>query len=73
MVRHYSVDRIEGGTAVLVSDSGTIRKVNISLLPGDACEGAVLKKHGRVYILDKTCEEQKRNKAYDLLNKIIEN
>ena len=46
------IDRIEGGIAVLVGDSGEKAEIPLSDLPAGAHEGSCLRPHGQGFALD---------------------
>lgn len=68
----YCVDRINGGTAVLVPDGGNAFDARLDSLPGGIREGSILILTPEGYVRDEAEEEYRRQKAKKLLDRLFE-
>lgn len=68
----YSVDRIENGMAVLISDDENERILPLTAFDFAVHEGMVLKEEDGVFSTDVDEESERREKAADLLKKILD-
>lgn len=66
----YSLDRIVGETAVLVSDSGESCFVPVASLPAGACEGKMYRKARETYVEDPAAEQARRERVQALQNRL---
>lgn len=68
---YYSVDRIEGNTAVLEDDNEKKEVVSVSLLPEDTKETDILKKdENGVFIKDEKEKYRRQKEIQDLLESL---
>lgn len=68
---YYSVDRIEGNTAVLEDDNEKKEIVSVSLLPEDTKETDILKKdENGVFIKDDEEKYRRQKEIQDLLESL---
>ncbi len=65
------IDRIEGGIAVLVGDSGEKAEVPLADLPSGALEGSCLRPHGRGFALDEDEEAARKRRIERKLNSLF--
>lgn len=70
-VRIMIIDRFEGDTAVIETDSGMI-EADVSELPENAREGDVLVIENGQYVVDAETTEQRRRKNSDRLRRLFE-
>lgn len=63
------IDRFEGGSAVLETDSGMIN-ADRALLPSDAAEGDVLRFENGTYVLDREATEARRAALREKFNRL---
>lgn len=68
----YSVDRIENGMAVLISDDENELILPLSAFDFEVREGLVLKEDRGVFSADTNEESERREKAANLLKKILD-
>ncbi len=64
----WSVDRIESGQAVCISDSELQKVIPLEKLPKGTKEGSVLREDSGVFILDMEEETRRRNRIQALMN-----
>lgn len=67
----YVIDRIEGGIAVLVGDSGEKAEIPLSDLPAGAHEGSCLRPHGQGFALDEDEEAARKRRIERKLNSLF--
>ena len=67
----FSVDRIEGQSAVLQNDAGETRIVALSQLPPDVREGAVLVLLEGKYLADAKKEVERKRRLHALMNRMF--
>lgn len=67
----YSVDRIEGSTAVLIDESKNTTTVSTTLLPDKIKPGDMLIKSGGRYIFDEEETDRRKKHLYDLQNRLF--
>lgn len=65
----FSLDRIEGDSAVLIADDGTVLAVPMSLLPS-AETGKMYRKVGENFIEDSAAEQARRARIQALQNRL---
>lgn len=65
------IDRIEGGIAVLVGDSGEKAEIPLSDLPAGAHEGSCLRPHGQGFALDEDEEAARKRRIERKLNSLF--
>lgn len=66
----FSLDRIEGNTAVLVGDDGTCLSVALEQLPSVPCAGKMYRKAGETFVEDADAEEARRSRIQALQNRL---
>lgn len=71
-MEYYTLDRFEGGVAVLVAEEGGSILVPICQLPFGMREGAVLRREGQNFTLDEAAESERRAAANDKLARLLE-
>jgi len=69
-VRYCSVDRIEGGTAVLLFDDGEERAVKTETLAFSVNEGLIIRETKRGFRPDARETERRRAAAAELFNRL---
>ncbi|MFV0352322.1 MAG: DUF3006 domain-containing protein [Oscillospiraceae bacterium] len=67
----YSVDGIEDGLAALVSESGELKHVSLSLLAEGVKSGDMVYWQDGLYRADGAATEQRKNEVNDLLNRLL--
>ena len=67
----FSVDRIEGQSAVLQCDTGETRIVAVPLLPPDIKEGAVLVWADGKYLSDTKAEAERKHRIHALMSRLF--
>lgn len=67
----FSIDRIEGETAILEDDNGSIFHINIDLLPESVNEGDCIIKNGDTYTIDTEETKKRRKLNYDLFSELL--
>ena len=70
---YYTVDRIEGGFAVLEDENGNVNDVKLNGLPDDVKESDILKFENDVYIIDAERTEQVKKDLENRLKKLFLN
>ena len=68
----YTLDRYEGGVAVLLAEEGGSILVPICQLPFGTKEGAVLRRDGQSFILDEAETASRRAAAANKLRQLLE-
>ncbi len=67
----YSIDRIEGEWAVIVSENdGIALTIPAYALPEGGEEGSIISEEGGVYALDSSRTAEKRHSVYDRLRRL---
>ena len=66
----WSVDRIEGGVAVLINESGDSSVIALADLPAEVQEGMMLRLVDGVYIVDRAVAEERKNAVLSLQEKL---
>lgn len=66
----FSLDRIEGNTAVLVGDDGTCLSVALDRLPPSPCAGKMYRRVGESFVEDADAEEARRSRIQALQNRL---
>lgn len=67
----FSVDRIEGETAVLIDEERNKITVSLSLLPDKIKPGSMLIKSGERYIYDEAETKRRKKRLFDLQNSLF--
>lgn len=67
----YSIDRIEGGFAVLIDENENSISVPVSSLPKEAGEGSVLDKTEDGFSLDSEETKRRKKRLFDLQNNLF--
>ncbi len=67
----FSVDRIEGKTAVLIDEERNGITVSLSLLPDGIKPGSMLIKAEERYIFDEEETKRRKKRLYDLQNSLF--
>lgn len=65
-MEYFSVDRIEGDSAVLVSDSEKRITVSLNEFPFPLSEGTVVSFKDGVYVHEEEEEKARKNRIFDL-------
>ena len=67
----FSVDRIEGKTAVLIDEERNKITVSLSLLPDEIKPGSMLIESGERYIYDEAETKRRKKRLLDLQNSLF--
>jgi len=70
---HYTIDRIEGDTAVLESDDGEVINIKLTDLPAGIKEGDILKFENNIYTIDEQRTKQGKKDIEERFNKLFLN
>ena len=66
----WSLDRIEGSYAVLISDHQEKRIVLLDVLSDDACEGNLYRQVGDTYVVDVNATKERRERVRRLQGRL---
>ena len=66
----FSLDRIEGDLAILISDTNTSKVVPLSALPNGAREGKMYRCTNEMYTEDPVAEKERRERIQALQNRL---
>lgn len=67
---HYTVDRIEGKTAVLTGPKGEVKNLPLGSLPAGTSAGSVLRREGKAFVHDDEERERRMSEAGKTLRKL---